>query len=78
MNYHGHRTSRDNNTLLARDSSLGSRAGSEGMGMGMGMDVTPAVSTEMATFSPVYQHDDMPPYDLLGVQALSSFEREKI
>jgi hypothetical protein len=72
VNYHGHLTSQDNNTLLARDGSLGSREGSEGI------EVTPAVSTEMATFSPVYDHDDMPPYDLLGIQALSTIERDKI
>ncbi|KAI0393331.1 hypothetical protein F5Y17DRAFT_432836 [Xylariaceae sp. FL0594] len=39
---------------------------------------SPSPTTEMATFSPVQHVPDMPPYDLIGIQALSSIECDKI
>ncbi|KAI8625735.1 hypothetical protein F5Y19DRAFT_449382 [Xylariaceae sp. FL1651] len=68
LEYHGHLAAQSHDTLGHDTSS--SRGYSEGPA------ITPVTYTEMATFSPVSPHEDMPPCDLSGLQALA--ERGKI
>ncbi|KAI3326074.1 hypothetical protein HD806DRAFT_433640 [Xylariaceae sp. AK1471] len=63
LEYHGHLTAESRDTL-GRD-MLGSRGYSEGA------PISPNMSTEMATFSPVSPDEEMPPCDLSGLQALA-------
>jgi hypothetical protein len=58
LEYHGHLTAESRDTL-------GSRGYSEAG------PISPVMSTEMATFSPVTHYEEMPPCDLGGLQALA-------